>query len=277
MDESLDQQILYQACSISCKVISDRVNPLTLYVKWTYSFWQPYLLQQEVARKEPSLVKFSSHLCVCQLIINSRLNGWNPFFGISWISKNWSLSSQKKTESFPVSVPQIHPFPDSPPSPVTAAGRGWVLTSDQRQFWVQVNWEVWGGNKDTEYFVRKSAAQMLWDRVPRDCETECPDVVCPDVGKQIWKIEQTLRFVTVFEKLCPQMYRQSVEMIDSEIWRRVSFSVQCSSISFILTFYFLLKTDSGRFRLIKDGHLLQERGKETWDFQRICTGFVTPW
>ena len=31
-----------------------------------------------------------------------------------------------------------------------------------------------------------------------------------------------------------------------------------------------------RFRLIKDGHLPQERGKETWDFQRICTGFVAP-
>ena len=31
-----------------------------------------------------------------------------------------------------------------------------------------------------------------------------------------------------------------------------------------------------RFRLIKDGHLPQEWGKETWDFQRICTGFVAP-
>jgi len=31
-----------------------------------------------------------------------------------------------------------------------------------------------------------------------------------------------------------------------------------------------------RFRLIKDGHLPQQRGKETWDFQRICTGFVAP-
>ena len=31
-----------------------------------------------------------------------------------------------------------------------------------------------------------------------------------------------------------------------------------------------------RFRLIKDGHLPWERGKETWDFQRICTGFVAP-
>jgi len=31
-----------------------------------------------------------------------------------------------------------------------------------------------------------------------------------------------------------------------------------------------------RFRLIKDGHLPQERGKKTWDFQRICTGFVAP-
>jgi len=28
------------------------------------------------------------------------------------------------------------------------------------------------------------------------------------------------------------------------------------------------------FRLIKDRHLPQESGKETWDFQRICTGFV---
>ena len=28
--------------------------------------------------------------------------------------------------------------------------------------------------------------------------------------------------------------------------------------------------------LIKDGHLPSERGKETWDFQRICTGFVVP-
>ena len=31
-----------------------------------------------------------------------------------------------------------------------------------------------------------------------------------------------------------------------------------------------------RFRLIKDGHLPQETGKETWDFQRICTGLVAP-
>jgi len=31
-----------------------------------------------------------------------------------------------------------------------------------------------------------------------------------------------------------------------------------------------------RFRLIKDGHLPQEWGKETWDFKRICTGFVVP-
>jgi len=27
---------------------------------------------------------------------------------------------------------------------------------------------------------------------------------------------------------------------------------------------------------IKDGHLPSERGKETWDFQRICTRFVAP-
>ena len=31
-----------------------------------------------------------------------------------------------------------------------------------------------------------------------------------------------------------------------------------------------------RIRLIKDGHLPQEKGKETWDFQWICTGFVDP-
>ena len=31
-----------------------------------------------------------------------------------------------------------------------------------------------------------------------------------------------------------------------------------------------------RFRLIKDGHLPSERGKETCDFQRICMGFVAP-
>jgi len=31
-----------------------------------------------------------------------------------------------------------------------------------------------------------------------------------------------------------------------------------------------------RFCLIKDGHLASERGKETWDFQRICMGFVAP-
>ena len=31
-----------------------------------------------------------------------------------------------------------------------------------------------------------------------------------------------------------------------------------------------------RFRLIKDGHLPQETGKETWDFQRICAGLVDP-
>jgi len=31
-----------------------------------------------------------------------------------------------------------------------------------------------------------------------------------------------------------------------------------------------------QIRLIKDGHLPSERGKETWDFQRICTGFIAP-
>jgi len=31
-----------------------------------------------------------------------------------------------------------------------------------------------------------------------------------------------------------------------------------------------------RFRLMKDSHLPQERGKETRDFQRICTGFIAP-
>ena len=34
--------------------------------------------------------------------------------------------------------------------------------------------------------------------------------------------------------------------------------------------------DNQRICLIKDGHLRQERGKKTWDFQRICTGFVAP-
>jgi len=31
-----------------------------------------------------------------------------------------------------------------------------------------------------------------------------------------------------------------------------------------------------RFCFIENGHLRQERGKETWNFQRFCTGFVAP-
>ena len=38
----------------------------------------------------------------------------------------------------------------------------------------------------------------------------------------------------------------------------------------------LMRGELEWFRLIKDGHLPQEKGKETWDFQQICTGFVAP-
>jgi len=40
--------------------------------------------------------------------------------------------------------------------------------------------------------------------------------------------------------------------------------------------YDSLKAHNQRFHFIKDGHLPQERGKETSDFQRIYTGFIAP-
>jgi len=43
-----------------------------------------------------------------------------------------------------------------------------------------------------------------------------------------------------------------------------------------LTWTYVHQTYVQRIRLIKDGHLPKQRGKETWDFQRICTGIVAP-
>ena len=55
-------------------------------------------------------------------------------------------------------------------------------------------------------------------------------------------------------------------------------SVRCSVLQCVLqcVLHVYRARSVERFRLIKDGHLPSERGKETWDFQRICTGFVAP-
>jgi len=73
------------------------------------------------------------------------------------------------------------------------------------------------------------------------------------LGMQL-KLRLTLRLGWVFLVFARLVVDQS---------RRLDFLTQ-----------FQLRSRPKRIHLIKDGHLPQETGKETRDFQRICTGFV---
>jgi len=70
--------------------------------------------------------------------------------------------------------------------------------------------------------------------------------------------------------------QHNATLVPTHCWRLISAMLPAASTSGLSAAVKALhRARNQRIRLIKDGILPQEIWKETWDFQRICTGFVT--